>query len=120
MDSRLRGNDAKRVNPMSSASKAWLQCDADVVWLTFNLMGEPSLLAEVADALAKRGWRNTEGWEGAFLYPKVEVRRTNAEIVRVAEYAGAICARCGVEVVNIDADTSLDIGQSEFVTVYRV
>lgn len=93
--------------------------DTRVLWLTFYLTGEPSRLWEVADELSTRGWRNTDGWEGAFLYPKIEVERSIAAIVEVAESVLAMCTPRGVEIINIDADTSPDVGQSKFVTLYR-
>ena len=93
--------------------------DAHVIWLTFYLTGEPSRLREVADELSVRGWRNTNGWEGAFLCPKVEVKRATVEIVEVVDFVLAMCSPRGVEIINIDADTSPDIRQSKFVTLYR-
>jgi hypothetical protein len=89
------------------------------VWLTFYLCGPPQNLQTVSQALADDGWLNTDGWEGAFLYPKLEVDRTATAILAVAEAMRALCDGRGIEVLNIDADTTPDVQHSEFVTLYR-
>ena len=89
------------------------------LWLTFYLSGQPERLKQVAKALDATGWQNTGDWEGAFLYPKIQVERTAEAIVEVARSVRALCHRHTVEVLNIDADTSPDVSQSQFVTLYR-
>lgn len=89
------------------------------VWLTFYLCGPPENLQSVSQALADEGWLNTDGWEGAFLYPKVEADRTAAAIVAVAEATRGLCAAHGIEILDIDADTSPDVQRSQFVNLYR-
>ena len=89
------------------------------VWLTFYLCGPPENLQTVSQALADEGWLNTDGWEGAFLYPKLEVDRTETAIVAVAEAVRGLCDVRGIEILNIDADTSPDVQHSTFVTLYR-
>jgi hypothetical protein len=91
---------------------------AERVWLTFYLCGPPERLKLVADALAADDWQNTAGWEGAFLYPKVQVERTASAIVQVARSVQALSDRHAVDVLHIDADTSQDVRQSQFITVY--
>jgi len=76
-------------------------------------------LRELAEELAIDGWRDTKGWDGAFLYPKVKVGRTVSKVVEVAEFLVAISSQRDVTIVNIDADTSADVRQSNFVTLYR-
>jgi hypothetical protein len=88
------------------------------LWLTFYLCGPAESLQTVAQALANDGWLNTDGWEGAFLYPKFEVEPTAPAIVAVAEAVGSLCDAHGIEILNIDADTSPDVQQSKFVTLY--
>jgi hypothetical protein len=91
----------------------------DRLWLTFYLSGPPANLWLISEALASNGWHNTDGWEGAFLYPKVEVNRTATAIVDLAESTKALCDPHQVEILNIDADTSPDVQRSQFVTLYR-
>ena len=91
---------------------------AERLWLTFYLCGPPERLNLVADALAADGWQNIAGWEGAFLYPKVQVERTASAIVEVARSVQALCDRHAVDVLRIDADTSPDVRRSQFFTVY--
>lgn len=89
------------------------------LWFTFYLCGQPEHLKQVAEALDADGWQNTGDWEGAFLYPKVEVERTAATIVDVAQSMQALCERHAVDILTIDADTSPDVRRSQFVTLYR-
>lgn len=93
--------------------------DNHVLWLTFYLTGEPPPLRELAVELFTEGWLNTNGWEGAFIYPKIKVERSVASIVEMAESVLALCTPRGIEIINIDADTSPDVRQSNFVTLYR-
>lgn len=89
------------------------------VWLTFYLSGPPEKLRWVAEALADMGWLNADGWEGAFLYPKVQADKTARAIVEVAHTAQDLCDAHDVEILTIDADTSPDVQSSTFVTLYR-
>lgn len=89
-----------------------------LLWLTFYLTGEPVRLWQLADELSAKGWRNTEGWESAFLYPKVEIVKELAPIVATAEAVYHLCMSHSVEIINIDADTSPDVQQSKFFTLY--
>ena len=89
------------------------------LWLTFYLCGPPENLQTVSQALADDHWLNTDGWIGAFLYPKLEVERTASAIVAVAEAVRALCNHHSIEILNIDADTSPDVQHSTFVTLYR-
>lgn len=91
----------------------------DQLWLTFYLMGPPEKLQQISEALSARGWANVGGWEGAFLYPKVQVEKTVAAIVRIAETTQALCAPHSVEILLIDADVSPELDRSNFVTLYR-
>lgn len=88
------------------------------LWLTFDLSGQPEHLKQIADALDAQGWQNTGDWEGAFLYPKVQVERTAGAIVEVAQSVQALCEAHAVDIINIDADTSPDVKRSQFVTLY--
>ena len=92
----------------------------DQIWLTFYLAGAPANLRQVAESLNARGWVNLDGSEGAFLYPKVQVERSLEEVVRTAEAAHKLCAAQGVEILNIDADTSPELERSHFLTLYRL
>ena len=98
-------------------SEPWLGMER--LWLTFYLCGPPPALKRLALALAERNWVNLDGWEGAFLYPKVEVPRTRADILEAATAAQALCAEHAIEIVAIDADTSPEVKQSQFLTLYR-
>ena len=89
------------------------------LWLTFYLCGQPERLKQVAGTLDTKGWQNTGDWEGAFLYPKVQVERTTAAIVDVAQWVQTLCEMHAVDILNIDADTSPDVWQSQFVTLFR-
>jgi hypothetical protein len=91
----------------------------DHLWLTFYLTGPPENLRQVAEALSVRGWVNVDGWEGAFLYPKVQVEKSVDGVVRAAEATQELCVRNDIEILNIDADTSPDVERSHFVTLYR-
>ena len=88
------------------------------LWLTLYLTGEPSRLGQIADELSGKGWCNTEGWEYAFLYPKIEIVKELAPIVAIAEAMYGLCVSHGVEITNIDADTSPDVQQSKSFTLY--
>jgi hypothetical protein len=48
----------------------------------------------------------------------MEVHRSAAAIIEMAGFVMALCARRGIEVINIDADTSPDVTASKFVTLY--
>lgn len=89
------------------------------LWLTLYLCGEPTVLRRVAEALSDLGWRNVDGSEGAFIYPKREVAKSSDAILDAAKAAQALCGLHRVEMLNIDADTSLDVRQSRFMTLYR-
>jgi len=91
----------------------------DRIWLTFYLMGPPESLQEVSESLKAGGWVNVDGWEGAFLYPKVQVEKSIEGVVRVAEETQALCIPHGIKILNIDADTTPDVERSQFVTLYR-
>ena len=91
----------------------------DQFWLTFYLMGQPDNLRQVAATLKARGWVNVEGWEGAFLYPKVQVQKSVDAVVRAAEATHALCVPHGIKILNIDADTTSDVERSQFVTLFR-
>jgi len=111
LDEQVRANLAK--------VDATPQFTGNRMWLTFYLCGRPENLRPVSQALAERGWLNTEGWEGAFLYPKWEVDRTATAILAVAETMRGLCDAHGIEILNIDADTSPDVQNSNCVTLYR-
>lgn len=64
---------------------------SDELWMTFYLSGPPDRLRTVAEELAGEGWQNTDGWEGAFLYPKARVARNLSAIVDVARSVQALC-----------------------------
>lgn len=91
----------------------------DGLWLTFYLVGAPEKLHQVSDTLKARGWINVDGWEGAFLYPKVQVEKSVEAVVGIAEATQELCVSHGIEILNIDADTSADVERSQFVTLYR-
>jgi hypothetical protein len=91
----------------------------DRLWLTFYLMGPPENLQHVSESLKARGWVNVDGWEGAFLYPKVQVEKSVEAVVRAAEATQELCVPHGIEILNIDADTSPAVERSQFVTLYR-
>ena len=92
---------------------------ADWLWLTFYLMGPPENLQQVSEGLEARGWVNVEGWEGAFLYPKLQVEKSVEAVVRAAEATQELCVPHGIKILNIDADTSPDVERSRLVTLYR-
>jgi hypothetical protein len=88
----------------------------DRLWLTFYLCGAPESLKRLSSALGAEGWVNPGGWEGAFLYPKVEVERAIAAILERLERARQLCAAHETEILSIDADTRPD-ARSRFVTL---
>ena len=92
---------------------------ANRLWLTFYLTGPPESLRRVSETLNARGWVNLDGWEGAFLYTKVQVEKSAEGVAEVAEATQELCAQHHVEILNIDADTSPDVERSRFVTLYR-
>lgn len=91
----------------------------DRLWLTFYLTGPPENLQQVSEGLKARGWVNVDGWEGAFLYPKMQVEKSVDAVVRAAEATQKLCVSHGIKILNIDADTSPDVESSQFVTLYR-
>ena len=91
----------------------------DRLWLTFYLMGPPENLQQVSEALKSRGWVNVDGWAGAFLYPKVQVDKSVQAVVRAAEATHELCIPHGIQILNIEADTTPDVRRSQFVTLYR-
>ena len=52
-----------------------------------------------------------DGWEGAFLYPKVQVEKSVQAVVEAAKTGQALCERHGVEMLTIDADTSAEVAR---------
>jgi hypothetical protein len=91
----------------------------DRLWLTFYLMGPPDDLQQVSARLKARGWINVDGWEGAFLYPKVQVERSVDAVVRAAEATQELCVPHGIQILHIDADTSPEVERSQCVMLYR-
>jgi hypothetical protein len=91
--------------------------DGDLLWLTFYLMG-PNL-QQVSEILKTRGWVNFVGGEGGFLYPEVQVEKSVEAVVRAAEATQELCIKHGIEILNIDADTSPDVERARFATLYR-
>jgi hypothetical protein len=76
------------------------------LWLTFYLGGPPENLERLSVALRESGWTNLDGWEGGFLYPKVQVGKLVSEIVEAAEAMQRLCAQLATNIDLIDADTS--------------
>lgn len=99
--------------------QASLQFAGSRLWLTFYLWGPPENLQRLSEALDKGGWVNVEGWEGGFLYPKIQADKSAAAIVEAAQTMQGLCDEYGAEILNIDADTSPDVEHSRFVTLYR-
>lgn len=90
------------------------------LWLTFYLWGRPENLQRLATALEGDGWVNTGGAEGAFLYPKVAVRKVAEDIVRTAHCTEKLCEEHQTRIILIDADTTPDLEDKRpFVTLYR-
>jgi hypothetical protein len=89
------------------------------LWLTFYLSGQPENLWRLSKALEAAGWVNVDGWESAFLYPKVQIKKSVDDVLRAAGATHELCARYDIEILNIDADTSADVKRSHFVTLYR-
>ncbi len=102
-----------------SQGRSFARVPGTHLWLTFYLSGQPVDLWRLSEALESNGWVNVGGWETAFLYPKIQVEKSSSAIVQAAEAARELCARHGVEIINIDADTSPDVRRSRFVTLYR-
>src|SRR3954451_13920405 len=86
------------------------------IWLTFYLTGRPEDLWRVSDALSGQGWVNTDDWGGGFLYPKIQSDRTASAIIEIARQTERLCADHGIDIINIDADSSPDVRRSHFVT----
>lgn len=91
----------------------------DRLWLTIYLMGQSDNLRLVAETLNARGWVNFDGWEGSFLYPKVQIEKSAEAVMKVAVATHELCVQHDVEILIIDADTSPDVERSRFVTLYR-
>jgi hypothetical protein len=89
------------------------------LWLTFYLWGKPQDLERLTSVLTEEGWVNVTGWEGGFIYPKIEVAKVLADITETTCAAQELVAKYGAEILNIDADTSADVKQAEFLTLYR-
>lgn len=117
----MTGKDAlmEQVTANLSAVDALPEFSGNRLWLTFYLSAEPVRLEQLANALAAAGWRNTGDWEGAFLYPKIEVERTAAAILEIARWLQKLCEEHGVDLLNIDADTSPDVRVSRFVMLLQ-
>ena len=92
----------------------------DRLWLTFYLWGPPEDLHRLATALDGDGWLNTQGAEGAFLYPKVAVPKVVEDIIRTAQCTEKLCEQHQIGIILIDADTSPKVeDERPFVTLYR-
>ncbi|MEZ0243425.1 MAG: hypothetical protein ACAH11_08635 [Sphingomonas sp.] len=89
------------------------------IWLTFYLSGPPVDLERLGRVLASNKWVNLGGWEGAFLYPKIEVKRARDAVIEAAIAAETLCAEHGVDLIAIDADTNPEVQSSHFTTLYR-
>lgn len=92
---------------------------SSTLWLTFYLTGEPTRLWNLADGMAAQGWQNTDGWEVGFLYPKFKVEKSLTAVYAVAHSIVMTCAEKEIDLISIDADTSPDVQQSMFITLYR-
>lgn len=92
---------------------------ASRLWLTFYISGQPATLERIGYVLAGNGWANATGWEGGFLYPKKEVANDCVEIVQTAVQMQKLCEEHGAEILVIDVDTSSDVRQSQFITIYQ-
>ncbi len=92
--------------------------NGDQLWLTFYLMGPPENLERIADTLRGSGWESADGWEGEFLYLKVQAAKSVSSIVETARRVQKLCAEHEAEILNIDADTAPDIN-SRCVTLYH-
>ena len=83
-------------------------------WLTFYLVGAPVDLASVASRLREVGAQNTDNPDCGFLYPKLlvvsELRAISDAISSVRRVANTE----GVKLEGLDADTSPEVGASEF------
>lgn len=88
------------------------------VWLTFYLCGPTEDLQTVSEGLADRVWVNTDGWQFAFLHPKLEADLTAAAILGIAREVQIMCDPTEVEILGIDADASSDGKRSQFMTLY--
>ncbi len=114
-----RNTFAEQIEASLSKLGARPQFKGDRLWLTFYLMGAPDRLQQVSESLKACGWVNVDGWEGGFLYPKVQVEKSVEAVVGAAKATQKLCAPHGIEILDIDADTSPDVNRSQFVTLYR-
>ena len=92
---------------------------SDDLWLTFYVSGQPERLAALADKLAEAGWVNVGGSDSGFIYPKKAVRNNSQAMVQLAFLTEELCLHHGVEILTVDADTSPDVEQSKFVTLFQ-
>ena len=89
------------------------------IWLTFYVAGPPEDLERLSRVFASNAWVNLGGWEGAFLYPKVEVERARGAVIEAAVAAETLCVEHGAELIAIDADTSPEVQSAHFTPLYR-
>lgn len=87
------------------------------IWLTFYLAATPNRLDALADELGKLQGVNLGDGEGGFLYPKLPVLNSAADIKALIERVRGLAMVHHVDVIAVDADTTADPSTSQFAQI---
>ena len=88
----------------------------DRLWLTFYICGAG--VKSISETLKAKGWVNVDGWEGGFIYPKVQSTVSAGAIIEVAREAQELCDQQSAQILEIDADTSPEVEHSRFIVLF--
>ena len=88
-------------------------------WLTFYLCGDPSRHDQMKPHLEDLGARNLGGNEVGFIYAKVPVDLSVNDIKEKIASVRQIADEAGIEIDVIDLDSSEDVEQSKFFSLWH-
>ena len=91
--------------------------DVPNIWLTFYLAATPHRLDALAEELSKLQGVNLDDGEGGFLYPKLPVLNSAADIKALIERVRCLAMAHHVDVIAVDADTTTDPSTSRFAQI---
>jgi hypothetical protein len=89
------------------------------LWLTFYVTADPPALNLLPGVLTDLGAVNLEGADSGFLYPKLPVKNDPTAIAMLVDQVLDLAAKCEVQVLSIDVDTSSDIKTTAFKELIR-
>jgi len=91
----------------------------DSAWLTFYLEGPTVKLESLVESLVPIGGQNLDGAEGGFVYAKLPVALQSDDIKQLASRVCSLATQHGVNVGLIDLDSTENVANSKFFTLYQ-